>query len=343
MVRDEAKILRRCVDSLRQCCDEILVVDTGSRDDTVELAEALGCRVVRHKWKDFGANRTMSFLEAAASEDLAHLTWAVAIDADMTLHCDAPRLKDFLSKSRDAGFTLVQINSGLEYRNVRLLRLSEPWRCKGVTHEYWTCRHSTVGDIPRDIAHIEDIGDGGCKSDKFERDARLLEEGLAQEPENERYFFYMANTLACQGKVEEAREYYRKRIEVGGWAEEIWYSMYQLAKHAPDLIEAESWVQRAQEVTDRTEALSWLVEKLRQKGDHFKAWHYLQKAAAMAPPGDGRLFLETDVPLRLAYERSILQYYVSSDRDEGMRACLEALAGPHNCPYERQVRENMKF
>ena len=92
MVRDEAKILRRCVDSLRQCCDEILVVDTGSRDDTVELAEALGCRVVRHKWKDFGANRSMSFLEASSSEELAHLTWALAIDADMILQCDAPRL-----------------------------------------------------------------------------------------------------------------------------------------------------------------------------------------------------------------------------------------------------------
>ena len=131
MVRDEAKILRRCVDSLRQCCDEILVVDTGSRDDTVELAEALGRRVVRHKWKDFGANRSMSFLEASSSEELAHLTWALAIDADMTLRCDAPRLKDFLSESRDAGFTLIQVNSGLEYRNVRLRRLSEPWQCRG--------------------------------------------------------------------------------------------------------------------------------------------------------------------------------------------------------------------
>ena len=181
----------------------------------MELAETLGCRVVRHKWKDFGANRTMSFIEAASSEELAHLTWAVAIDADMTLHCDAPRLKDFLSKSRDAGLTLVQANSGLEYRNVRLLRLSEPWQCKGVTHEYWTCRHSTVGEIPRDTAHIADIGDGGCKSDKFERDARLLEEGLIKEPDNERYYFYMANTLACQGKNAEACEFYRTRVEAG--------------------------------------------------------------------------------------------------------------------------------
>ena len=53
--------------------------------------------------------------------------------------------------------------------------------------------------------------------------------------------------------------------------------MYQLAKHAPDMIEAESWVQWAELVTDRTEALGWLVERLRHKGDRFKAWRYLQK------------------------------------------------------------------
>ena len=94
---------------------------------------------------------------------------------------------------------MVQKQGSLEYRNVRIMRLSEDWRCKGVTHEYWTCREGTVGEVPRDIAWIDDIGDGGCKQDKFEREARLLEEGLRDEPQNERYYFYLANTLVCQG------------------------------------------------------------------------------------------------------------------------------------------------
>ena len=313
----------------------ILVVDTGSSDDTVAIAESLGC-VVRHNiWRDFGHNRSLSFKEAQGLSG----EWALVIDADMKLVCDFPKLRDFLKNSSEAGHAMLQVNGSLEYRNVRVMRLSEDWTCKGVTHEYWTCRHGTIGEIPRDIAYIEDVGDGGCKADKFERDARLLEEGLVEEPDNERYLFYMANTLSCQGKHEEAREFYRKRVAAGGWHEEIWYSLYQLAKLAPDLIEAEAFVQRAALITDRSEALAWLVEKLREKGEHFKAWHYLLAAAALAPPGEGRLFLEADALVRLAYERSILQYYVSDNRDEGMQACIAGLTGP----YEVQVRENLKF
>ena len=65
-------------------------------------------------------------------------------------------------------------------------------------------------------------------------------------------------------------------------------------------------MQKALLVTDRTEALLWLIEALRQRGQFFKAWHYLLVAAAMAPPGEGRLFLEADAPERLGFERSVL-------------------------------------
>ena len=262
MARNEGKILRRCVVSPRSSCDVVLIVDTGSTDDTIEIAEELGCVVRRHEWKDFGHNRSLSFQEAQMVSEGLDLEWGLVIDADMTLVCDAEALRRFLAESTEAGHTMLQVAGSLEYRNVRFLRLSEDWKCKGPTHEYWVCRHGTVGEVPREIAHIVDLGDGGCKADKFERDVRLLEEGLREEPDNERYYFYMANTLACQDKIPEAREFYRKRADAGGWIEEVWYSLYQLAKLAPDPIEAEAFVQRALEVTDRTEALLWLVEQL---------------------------------------------------------------------------------
>ena len=339
MVRNESRILERCIRSLGDCCDRILVVDTGSTDDTVEIAKRWGCAVRQHEWVNFGHNRSRSFAEA---RDLApccrEAEWALVIDADMRLVADRNKLEHFLERSQHAGLTLIQKAGTLEYRNVRIMRLSEDWRCKGVTHEYWACREGTVGEVPREIAWIDDVGDGGCKHDKFERDARLLEEGLKEEPDNERYFFYLANTKACEGKIDEARELYKRRVDAGGWQEEVWYSMYQLAKLS-DLVEAESWVQRALAVTDRTEALLWLVEKLRNSGQYYKAWGYLQTAAAMAPPGENRLFLEADAPARLAFEQSLLHYYVSPHRDGGMCHCLECLDGP----YEKQVRENLKF
>jgi glycosyltransferase involved in cell wall biosynthesis len=177
----------------------VLVVDTGRTDDTVQIAEELGCTIRQHEWKNFGDNRTRSFQEAVSlAPCIRDAEWALVIDADMKLVCDADRLLDFLDKSTDAGLTMLQEQGTLEYRNVRIMRLSEDWRCKGVTHEYWVCRHGTVGEIPTDIAYIDDVGDGGCKDDKFERDERMLTEGLLEEPDNERYLFYLANTKSLR-------------------------------------------------------------------------------------------------------------------------------------------------
>ena len=172
MARNEGKILRRCVESLRSACDVVLVVDTGSTDDTIEIADELECVVRQHPWKDFGHNRSLSFQEAQMlSEGLEvrdgrvrklGLEWGLVIDADMTLVCDAEALRRFLAASTEAGHTMLQVAGSLEYRNVRFLRLSEDWKCKGPTHEYWTCRHGTVGEVPREIAHIVDLCDGGC-------------------------------------------------------------------------------------------------------------------------------------------------------------------------------------
>ena len=58
-----------------------------------------------------------------------------------------------------------------------------------------------------------DIGDGGAKTDKFERDVRLLLKGLEDEPNNDRYTFYLANSYHDSGRFGEAINAYKKRIE----------------------------------------------------------------------------------------------------------------------------------
>ena len=117
MVRNEGRILRRCIDALKDIADTILVVDTGSTDDTIAVAENLGCVVRQHVWQDFGHNRSLSFKEAANFAP----GWALVVDADMKLVVDAPRLRALLAESTDAGLTILQVNGSLEYRNVRLM------------------------------------------------------------------------------------------------------------------------------------------------------------------------------------------------------------------------------
>jgi hypothetical protein len=132
-----------------------------------------------------------------------------------------PSLARFLSSMGNAsGVSLKQVNGNLEYYNTRLMRLSDPWFCEGVTHEYWTGGGSSL-KLSDEIAWIRDVGDGGSKGDKFERDERLLLAGLEASPKCERYMFYLAQTYHCLNRDDEAIEWYKKHIEAGSWAEEI--------------------------------------------------------------------------------------------------------------------------
>ena len=75
---------------------------------------------------------------------------------------------------------------------------------------------------------FDDVSDGGSKSDKFERDIRLLTQGLIDEPGNARYMFYLAQSYRDTAQWDLAIEWYSKRAAEGGWDEEVWYSEYMV-------------------------------------------------------------------------------------------------------------------
>ena len=190
MVRNESRILERCLESVKDAVDAFCIHDTGSTDNTCDIARAFlekegnkGC-LTTSVWKDFGHNRTASF--QAARDYLASTGWDLGItyglllDADMVFHPGTLRSRHLTR----TGYSIVQVAGELEYPNCRLIRMDYPWKCVGVTHEYWD---GATEALPKSLCWIEDRNDGGCKSDKFERDARLLEAGLAENPNNERY------------------------------------------------------------------------------------------------------------------------------------------------------------
>lgn len=344
MVKNEGKILQRCLEAGAKHADAVIVCDTGSTDNTVAIAEAYTerpCRVVHQPWQNFGHNRTLSFL--AAVKYASDLEWnleesyALVLDGDMVLRGADPH--ELLGGK--AGYRLLQKNGGMEYYNTRFMRLSDRWRCVGVTHEYWDGPET----INLDAVWIDDIGDGGAKADKFERDLRLLTKGLEDEPNNVRYMFYLAQTLKDGGRPKDAIGMYKKRIAAGGWAEEVWYSYYMIStcySRLGDTAKAELWGQRAHAFRPgRSEPLYLLTRMFREKGDHFKAWHYLRLAERIEKPND-LLFVETSVygPL-LDYERTVLQYYVSENRDAGMDLSIRHIN--KNGPHADNVFNNLIF
>src|SRR5262245_53844520 len=75
ITKDEGDRIERCILAVRAIADEIVVVDSGSRDDTVAKAEALGAKVFQRDWSGFGQQKRHA-------EDCASHHWILNLDAD---------------------------------------------------------------------------------------------------------------------------------------------------------------------------------------------------------------------------------------------------------------------
>lgn len=332
MIRNESKIIERCLKAVEGVVDAFCVHDTGSTDDTCEIVERflkgrMGC-LTTSVWKDFGHNRTLSFQAArdfVKEWDLTQ-TYGLLLDADMVFHAGTLRKQNLT----EIGYTFIQQNGNLEYPNCRLVRMDYDWVCRGVTHEYWD---GSTSPLPKEICWIEDCNDGGCKSDKFVRDARLLEEGLRQEPENVRYMFYLGQTYHSLGRFEDSIRMYKKRFKAGGWDEERWYSLYMIGQCYQSLEripEFEKYMLKAYEFRpSRAEPIYKLAKHFREKSQHYKSYHYIRIGKSI-PMSKDSLFVETDVYSGLfQYEETICMYYMDK-HSEGLQSSIEYLLTKHD-------------
>jgi glycosyltransferase involved in cell wall biosynthesis len=331
MIKNEEKILKRCLEAVASIVDCFCICDTGSTDNTVKIANEFlethtGCLSVV-PWKNFGYNRSASF-DKAQSYVRNVLEWNLTDVYGLLLDADMVFIPGTLKKQvlTEPGYSLIQMNGEIEYHNCRLVRMDYPWKCVGVTHEYWD---GPTKNIPKSVCYIDDRNDGGCKHDKFQRDRTLLEKGLNDEPTNGRYMFYLAQTYKCLDLYKESIKMYKKRIATGGWSEELWYSHYMIAemyasmKNYPKF---EEWMLRAHAYRpSRSEPLAKLAEHFRIVGQHYKSYHYIQLGRTIPFPDDS-LFVESKVYQgKFDYEASIIEYYVSSDKKVGLRSSVRYL------------------
>lgn len=230
IVKNESKIITRLFDTVLPIIDYWIISDTGSTDNTKEIIynyfkeKNIEGKIVEHQWKNFGHNRSLALKEAQQSN--FDFDYILLLDADMKLVIG----KNFdKNKLKDDVYNLKQGDKNLSYYNVRLIKKTLNATCVCPTHEYYDIKgENSKHSLSDKLLFIDDIGDGGAKSDKYERDIKLLTEGIKEEPNNPRYYFYLAQSYRCVGKNKEAIENYLMRIKKGGWYEEIWYSYYQI-------------------------------------------------------------------------------------------------------------------
>lgn len=319
ILKNEAPRMPRLLDTLKGLIDEVVISDTGSTDDTIEVTrkkcEEMGLPFFADQtpFKDFGFNRSRSITVAVEKSKCDFLLF---LDADMKLARGPKFSKRLLLTPNADVLSLMQAGCGLEYYNMRIMRRTLPGlRCVGVTHEHYTSDGQTsTTNVPPDIMFIDDIGDGGAKADKFERDYRLLTQGLKDEPDNVRYMFYLAETCRHEGKMEESIKLYKRRIKAGGWDEEIYRSYYGITLcyiGMGNAMKADTYALRSFFFRPcRIEGLYAVCKWHRERGENEKAyWFFLLGHRVLKP--DDVLFVEM-VPYTWGwdYEFSILAYYV---------------------------------
>ena len=313
IVRNESKIIRRLLDSVLPIIDSYCICDTGSEDNTIEIIKSyfenktISGRIFEHPFKNFGYNRTYSFKEAQKLD----ATYILVLDADMVLQIG----EDFNKQSLDKGaYTVKQGDGALSYYNPRLIRSDIQTVVRGPTHEYYDLP-SNIMKCKLDSLSIYDINDGGHKQNKFKRDIKLLLGGLEEEPNNDRYHFYLANTYHDTKEYEKAIKYYTKRIEMGGWYEELWYSYFRIGLCHMKLGCFEkalsTWLDSYEYYPKRAESIYEIVKYYRINGKHLLAYHFYKMAKSIKFPKNDILFVHTNVyNYLLDYELSLLLFYI---------------------------------
>ena len=180
IVRDEEEMLPRCLAAVAGAIDEIVIVDTGSIDATIEIARSFGARVIEHRW-------TGSFAEARnVSFDAAGGDWLMYLDADEVLvREDAELLRSLTGRTWREAFYLSETNytgdqedgGAVAHNALRVFRNRPEYRFEGRVHEQ--IAHRLPGYLPERLeatsVRVEHYGYLGVVREGREKSRRNIE------------------------------------------------------------------------------------------------------------------------------------------------------------------------
>ena len=336
IVKNESNIIVRLLESVLPLIDGYCICDTGSTDNTIELirnyfnTHNIPGKIMEEPFQDFGYNRSYAL---KGCHGLDYADYILLLDADMKLEINTTDIESFKRSLTKDAYYVIQGSPNFHNHNIRLLRNDESYHYWGVTHEYIALPdNAKIDSIDDTVLFINDIGDGGCKENKYHRDIELLKKGLIAAPNNPRYTFYLANSYKDSMQYELAIDMYKKRINIVGWVQEAWYSYYAigncymyLGEHANAIY---YWLEAYQYMPTRIENLYKIVMHYRIEKKYALALMFYNIADRVRThnPPTNHLFLENDVyEHKLDYEYSIVGYYTNINKTSMRMMCIDLL------------------
>lgn len=326
IVRDEAAVIRRCLESVKPLIDAWVVVDTGSTDDTKAIVhdtlKDLPGGLFSRKWEDFATNRT----EALRLARQLGRDYLLLIDADDILQIPPDfQLPDLTADSYN--FTLVM--GGLRWQRQQLISNRLPWCYKGVLHEFLTVEGAGP---PESLPLVIQCGQGGARRqdpDKYSKDAAVLERALETETDAflvSRYTFYLAQSHRDAGDRDKAIQRYLERATQGHWQDEVYVSLLNVARLGEDAsyyhpeVVLSSYARAVVANPARAEAYHGAALYCRKQNRFEEGYQWAKRAIGLTPPANG-LFVEPWIYSYGILDELAISGFWSGHHREAIDAC----------------------
>ena len=301
IVKNETHIIHECLESVAPYIDYWVISDTGSTDGTQELItkffeeKGIPGELHQDEWKGFGHNRSLALRHCDGKADYAWM-----IDADDKIEGNFKFPKEMTADA----YVIRMGRPEFSWWRTQIFKVDSKWEYRGVLHEYPACTSNDKpilmkieGDYFLNARTLGARNVGITAVEKYTRDAEMLEAALVDEPTNTRYMFYLGQSYFDSQQWEKAEKAYLQRAHAGGWAEEVYYSLYRVAicrammdKPWPEI--QASFLDAFNARPTRAEPLYHIAQVLRTKFNQPAAAFVFARTAAEIPfPKDDILFV----------------------------------------------------
>lgn len=290
MVKNEEKRIHVTIESCIKHVDRMIVFDTGSTDNTIEIFKKyseqynvpLSLKI--GEFVDFATSRNELLKYADTFTDIDSV---ILLDSNDEIE-NPEKIKNH---TKEVTYRVIRKINSTKFYAPLFIPLRKGWYYKGVVHEYLTNDSAELQEKTDLVVYQDRSKDLESSQKRFPRDKELLlKEYSKKDP---RTVFYLAQTCHCLGEKEEAIKYYTERLSLDGFYEEKFESMMKLGELETSWGVKFQWYMNAWKCINRAEPLIKIAEYYWGERDWLRAFLFAQMACELEYPVDCLLFVDS--------------------------------------------------
>lgn len=342
IVKNESKVIKRCLASLKHLIDYWVIVDTGSSDGTQEIIREfmkdIPGELHERKWENFEVNRNQALKLARSKAD-----YLLFIDADEELIFN----ENFEMPALDSDAYYITCGcEGMEFLRVGLISNRIDWKYEGVLHEV-ICSEQAKSYIKLKNVHNL-IRREGCRSQDPNRslkDIEIFENLLKKNPNDSRSVYYLANTYLQIKNYAKALKFYEKRVTMSQLDEEVFLSYLSIAQlhqtmNKPMDVVVESYYKAYTSRSNRSEPLFFLANYYRMNKKFHEAFTIASFGVRLSFPDESLIIEKWVYDYGLFFELAVSAFELKRYTDAYL-GFLKILG--QNVVHEHILSETKKY